>query len=94
MLNQANSVKSNWSAVENERRGLVGDKKLVVLRFSLFCNMSVWHGIKNLNLFIIAAEISMGEGIQNGLVVAKCKAKRHLVYKIKWLSEFQRSSHF
>ncbi len=72
MLNQANSVKSDWRAVENERKGLVRDKKLVVLEFSLFCNMSVWHGIKNLNLFIIAAEISMGEGVQNGLVIAKC----------------------
>lgn len=71
MLNQANSVKSDWSAVENERSGLVGDKKPVVLRFSLFCNTSAWHGIKNLNLFIIAAYISMGKGIQSFLVVAK-----------------------
>lgn len=62
MPNRDNSVKSDWSAAENERRGLVGDKKLVVLRLLLFCYTSVWHWIKNLNLFIISTEISMGEG--------------------------------
>lgn len=83
MLNQANSVKSDWSALENERRGLVGDKKLVVPRFLLFCNTSVWNRIKNLNLFIIAAEISMGEGIQTVFFCCQVPAKRHLVHKIK-----------